>query len=95
MVVEYGEGAAEDCVVGLAKSEVDGEKGVNDGEDEDVEPGFEKCPDRASFATGGSFVRLREVRLQEIFAFLRAESLATFLGITAVYFGFAGEDHDE
>lgn len=59
-------------MVGLAESDIDGEKGVDDGEDEDVELGSEKCPDRAGFAMGGRFGRLREVRFQEVFAFLRA-----------------------
>lgn len=58
-------------MVGLAESDIDGEKGVDDGEDEDVELVFEKCPNRASFAMGGRLGRLREVRFQEVFALLR------------------------
>lgn len=34
-------------MVGLTEAGIDGKKGVDEGEDEDVKLGFEKCPDGA------------------------------------------------
>ena len=81
----------------LAKADIDGEKGVDDGKHEEVELVLKKCPDRAGFASllSGRRAGFGEVGFQELFTFLCSENPAAFLGISAVDFGFAGEHHDE
>jgi len=50
VVVEDGEDPVDDGVVGLSDSDVEGEKGVYDRVDEEVELCFEEGPDWLGFA---------------------------------------------
>ena len=53
VVVEDGEGAGEEGVVGFAQADVDGEEGVDGEVEEEVEMFFQESPDGARFV--GSF----------------------------------------